>query len=115
MMEGGRRYGTYNYREAGVRFSVYFDACQRHLHSFKEGEDIDPNSRIHHLMKAAACLVVLRDSMLLGNWEDDRPIRSPLDMDALNAQAAKIIEMYPECEAPFTELRKRQEESESSP
>jgi len=35
----------------------YFDALQRHLWAWKEGEYIDPESRKHHLAHAMACLM----------------------------------------------------------
>lgn len=106
MMEGGRKYGAHNYRDMGVRASTYYDAIQRHVDAWWEGEDIDPDSGIHHLIKAMACIIVLRDSQWMGNCTDDRPIRYPngLDMERLNEQAAKIIEMYPECKKPFIHL-----------
>lgn len=105
MMEGARKYGRHNYRVAGVRASVYYDAANRHLDAFWEGQDIDPDSGIHHLSKAMACLMVLRDSMLMGNWVDDRPPQYPtgLDISGMNAQAASIIERYPDAVPPFTE------------
>ncbi len=114
MMEGGRKYGTHNYRSMGVRASVYYDATQRHMMAFWEGQDIDPDSGVSHIVKAIAGLVVLRDSMIMKNWEDDRPIRLPkgLDVANLNEQAAKIIEKYPECKRPFTHARKLAEEVE---
>jgi len=107
MMEGARKYGRHNYRIAGVRASVYYDAAYRHLDAFWEGEDIDPDSGIHHLAKAVACLMVLRDSMMMENWVDDRPPKYPggLDMPALNKQAAGIIERYPDSVPPFTEKK----------
>lgn len=73
-LEGALKYGRHNYRAAGVRHSVYFDALQRHILSWWEGEDIDPDSGLHHVDKAIACLFVLRDSMLHGNDTDDRPL-----------------------------------------
>lgn len=107
-MEGARKYGAWNWRQDGVRVSVYIDALDRHIKAYKEGEDIDPDSGIHHLMKAAACLFVLRDSMLMGNCTDDRPIRYPegLDLKGFNEQAAELIEKYPECAKPFLEKDK---------
>lgn len=108
MLEGGRKYGGHNYRDAGVRASVYLDAVWRHLFlQFWEGEDIDPDSKLHHVTKAIASLVVLRDSMLMDNWIDDRPIRHPNgpDTQRLNALATKIIEEYPDCVDPFTEKK----------
>lgn len=73
MMEGALKYGRHNYRGCGVRASVYFDAAWRHRAAFESGQDIDPDSGLHHVVKEIACLTVLRDSMLQGNWVDDRP------------------------------------------
>jgi len=105
MMEGGRKYGTHNYRDMGVRMSTYYNAVFRHLIAWWEGEDIDPDSGVHHVVKAIACLFVLRDSMTMGNCEDDRPLRyaNGLGMDKLNEIAAGLIEKYPECAKPFLE------------
>lgn len=95
MLEGACKYGRHNYRAAGVRASVYFDATVgRHLLAWWEGEDIDPDSGLNHIDKAIASLVVLRDSMLEGNWVDDRPPRGNVDMSALNKAAAETIERH---------------------
>ena len=104
-MEGARKYGAGNWRKAGVRASVYYDAVNRHLNAFKEGQDIDPDSGLPHLIKAVASLLVLRDSQIMGNWVDDRPIKYPngLDMDELNKKASDIIDKYPDCAKPFLE------------
>jgi len=76
MLEGARKYGGHNYRVAGVRNSVYTDAAFRHLTQFLEGEDIDPESDCPHLVKAMACLMILRDAQLRNMVVDDRPPRS---------------------------------------
>jgi hypothetical protein len=95
MLEGACKYGRHNYRAAGTRASVYFDATVgRHLLPWWEGEDIDADSGLHHIDKAIASLFVLRDSMLQGNWIDDRPPRAVPDLKALNAKAAEIIKRY---------------------
>lgn len=95
MLEGAAKYGRHNYRAAGVRASVYFDACVgRHLTSWWEGEDIDPDSGRHHIDKAIAGLMVLRDSQLQGNFNDDRPPVGNVDMPALNAEAERIIGLH---------------------
>jgi hypothetical protein len=73
MSEGAWKYRRHNYRVAGVRASVYFDATLDHLFGWFEGEDIDPDSGRHHIDKAIASLFVLRDAMLGGKCEDDRP------------------------------------------
>ena len=105
LLEGARKYGRHNYRIAGVRASVYIDAViMRHLAPFWEGEDIDSDSGLNHITKAIAGLIVLRDSMLQGNWVDDRPPKSPIGWkDELNKKAAEIIEKYPEAKHPYTE------------
>jgi hypothetical protein len=94
MMDGALKYGRHNYRAVGVRASVYFDAAQRHLGYWWEGEDLAPDSKLHHLDHAIACLMVTRDSIIQGNWTDDRPPAQPIDADALNARAAALIEQH---------------------
>jgi len=96
MLEGAAKYGRHNYRGAGVRASVYFDATvARHIVPWWEGQDIDPDSGMHHLDKAIASLMVLRDSMLQGNMVDDRPMNGvAFDLPEMNSEAARIIEMH---------------------
>lgn len=92
MLEGAREYGRHNYRIAGVRASVYVDAQDRHMKAFWEGQDIDPKSGLSHVTKAIASLIVLRDSMMQGNWVDDRPPAVEGDWVAeQNVLAAGII------------------------
>lgn len=96
MLEGALKYGRHNYRTVGVRASVYYDAALRHLMAWWEGEDIDPDSGLSHLVKAIACLVVIRDSMIRGNWSDDRPPKVEDGWIAkLNEHAARMIEAVP--------------------
>lgn len=106
LLEGARKYGRHNYRIAGVRASVYVDAVVcGHLTPWMEGQDIDPDSGLNHIDKAIASLVVLRDGMLEGNWEDDRP-PSIENADAFfaeaNAKAIETIDRYPHPKAAFT-------------
>ena len=105
MMEGGRKYGTHNYRGVGVRASVYYDAIMRHVTQWWEGENIDLDSGLHPLIKAAASIVVMRDGMLMNNYVDDRPIKYPngLNMSKFNKKAGDIIEKYPCCMSPYLE------------
>ena len=73
MLEGARKYGRHNYRVSGVRASVYYDAALRHLTSWFEGEDVDPDSGLSHVTKAICSLVVLRDAVIHDQLVDDRP------------------------------------------
>lgn len=103
MMEGARKYGRHNYRASGVRASVYYDAAMRHLMAWWEGEDVDPDSGLSHITKVLSCLSVLRDSQIMGNGVDDRPVRLPNGINTveLNKKAADLIEKYPECVPPY--------------
>ena len=107
LLEGALKYGRHNYRAAGVRASVYYDAAMRHLDAWWEGQDIDPDSGLHHIDKAIAGLIVLRDAMHNGNCEDDRPpaFWNPNWLTGLNQAAALLLERYPEDarKAPFTQ------------
>ncbi len=107
MMEGARKYGRHNYRVDGVRASVYLDATWRHLSKYWEGEDTDPDSGLSHITKALASLTVLRDAMINGLCEDDRPPKLPEGfLASLDKLAAGLIEKYPEPKQPFTEKNK---------
>lgn len=118
MMEGARKYGRHNYRVAGVRASVYYDAAMRHLMAWHEGEDVDPDSGLSHVTKALACLTVLRDSMIIGNWVDDRPPKHKAGWIAeYNKKAKDIIAKYPDSLEPYTEIgeqKKKEEENEKN-
>ena len=95
-LEGARKYGAYNWRIAGVRASVYIDALDRHLKAWVNGEDIDADSGLSHIVKAIACLVILRDSMSIGNMVDDRPPKIKDGwVQELNKKAGEIIDRYP--------------------
>lgn len=91
MLEGACKYGRHNYRAVGVRSSVYYDAAMRHLMAWWEGEDIDPDSGMPHVVKAITSLVVLRDSQLFGNVNDDRPPRVLGFHEALNRKVVEIL------------------------
>ena len=108
MLEGARKYGRHNYRAMGVSATVYYDAAIGHLMDWFEGEDIDLDSGMSHVTKAMTTLLVLRDSMLMGNWIDDRPLRNPnkLYKKSFNLKAKEIIEKYPDGEEPYLEINK---------
>lgn len=94
MLEGAAKYGRHNYREAGVRASVYYDATMRHLMAWWEGEDIDPDSQMSHITKAITSLVVYRDAMIQNMAEDDRPPKSADFYTELNKKAGVILDKY---------------------
>jgi hypothetical protein len=102
LLEGARKYGRHNYRIAGIRYSVYFDAAMRHLDAWWEGEDIDPDSGLSHIVKALSTLTVLRDAMINEMFTDDRPpSMKPGWHKGLNEGAAALIDKYPNALPPF--------------
>lgn len=106
MLEGALKYGGHNYRVAGVKASVNTTAIQHHLDAFHEGQDIDPDSNIHHLAKLIAAATVLYDGILQRNWIDDRPPRNPAfqeHVDCMNAATKALIAKYPAPVEPFTQ------------
>ena len=108
--EGARKYGSHNYRAIGVRASTYYDAALRHIMSWWEGEDIDPDSGVPHIAKAIACLIIVRDAELMNNFTDDRPWMYPngLNIDKANDNAKNLLAKYPTCILPYTEDRKKE-------
>ena len=97
MMEGAMKYGRHNYRIAGIRASVYVDATIGHLLDYWEGQDIDPDSNLHHITKAIASLYVLRDAQMRNMCEDDRPPKSDVEGDKIRLQAVVdgLFNKYP--------------------
>lgn len=55
---GASKYGRDNWRR-GMEWSRLIDAAMRHIAAFNDGEDIDPESGIHHLGHARCCLAFL--------------------------------------------------------
>jgi len=75
LLDGALKYGRANWRVAGVRASIYYDACRRHLNKWFEGEDMDPDSGVPHLGHALACLAILADAQAAGKLNDDRMVQ----------------------------------------
>lgn len=103
MLEGARKYGRHNYRVAGVRGSVYYDAAMRHLMQWWEGENLDPDSGMSHVTKAIASLVVLRDAMINDKLVDDRPpaVKVGFIRD-LEEQVNDLFDKYPDAKEAHT-------------
>lgn len=89
-MEGALKYGRYNWRVAGVRASVYVGALRRHLMRWWNGEDIDPDSELHHLYKLRACVDILIDALACDKLIDDRPPRVPHLDDEVAAMTEQV-------------------------
>ncbi|MCP4896260.1 MAG: hypothetical protein GY906_04725 [bacterium] len=107
--EGRRKYGAWNWRNEKVSDTIYADAAIRHLMQFIAGEDIDPESGVHHISKAIAGLLVIRDAQIHGTNQDDRLVEQNLNISAVMEQLAAVTEKYPD---PATSDSESEPESE---
>ena len=69
---GAVKYGRFNWRDHAVSSTVYYDAAQRHLMAWFEGQSIDPESGISHLAHVMACCNILLDAEASGKLNDNR-------------------------------------------
>lgn len=83
-LEGNLKYGLVNWREMGVRSSIYVDAAMRHLFLkwYHGGEWCDPDTRVPHLGSALACIGIIIDAYECGKLIDDRPRPVPAIEDS---------------------------------
>lgn len=75
MAHGELKYGTDNWR-SGLEYRRLFAAALRHLFSFWDGEDLDPESGCHHLAHAACCCLFILTYIKKGVGIDDRPCKT---------------------------------------
>ena len=108
MTEGGLKYGPFNWREPGegVRATVYYAACRRHMDKWLSREWEDPDTGVPHLASALACIAILIDAMETGCLKDDRPKFHPGDRDMfagvmrmLTDKAKHLHKMFPQAQA----------------
>jgi hypothetical protein len=58
---GAQKYEPDNWRRVPDGHRRYFDAAQRHIWAYKEGEIIDPESGVNHMAHAICCLMFMLD------------------------------------------------------
>lgn len=67
------KYSEYNYKNGkGLDWDRPFSAMLRHLNSWNDGEDIDPESGYTHLAHAGCCIMMLLDLVESGIGKDTR-------------------------------------------
>ena len=96
LLEGALKYGRNNYREIGVKASIYIDALRRHSARYFEGEDNDPDSGLPHLAHMLACCAILIDATAAGKLNDDRNYKGGyVDLvETLTPHVSRIKEKY---------------------
>lgn len=70
---GAKKYGPFNWREKTISSTVYYAAAMRHLMAWFDGEDLAPDSGVHHLAHVMACCAMVLDSQSTGKLNDNRP------------------------------------------
>jgi hypothetical protein len=91
--EGAVKYGPFNWRETPVEVMTYIAGCMRHLRSYQDGEEIDPDGGRHHLGKAMANLAIIIDALECGMLIDNRPNRAPTAENIRRMSAARLAAM----------------------
>ena len=96
LLDGMLKYGRSNWRASGVRASIYFDAANRHLNAWFEGEDHDPDSGVPHLAHALACLAIIVDAQAAGKLNDDRQAKGGYRalLSELTGHVGRLKEMH---------------------
>ena len=73
MKLGADKYGPFNWRETPVPAETYVDAMGRHMLSWQDGENLDPESKKSHLAHVMACCAIIIDAMENDMLDDNRP------------------------------------------
>jgi hypothetical protein len=70
---GAEKYGPWNWAK-GLSWLECCDSLERHIGAWKEGEDLDDESGIHHLAHAGCNIMFLLFFSITGKYEahDDR-------------------------------------------
>lgn len=87
--EGASKYGGYNWRAAGVRFSIYMEAMRRHQMKLWNGEWADKKTKVPHLASIIACAGIIADADACGKLLDDRP--PPCDVERFIEEAEDVV------------------------
>lgn len=74
LMYGAELYGEFNWKSGGDKLSILklCDSLERHLEKFKEGEDFDGESKLHHIGHVLANAAFLAEFIDKGTGVDDR-------------------------------------------
>lgn len=96
LLDGTLKYGRSNFRAAGVKASVYYDAARRHLSRWFEGQDNDPDSGLPHLAHVLACIAIIVDAQAAGSLTDDRMYPGGFQhlIDDMTCHVSRLKELY---------------------
>lgn len=89
LRHGGSKYGRRNYAvlDTEISFNVYLAAIHRHLNALKRGEDVAPDTGLHHLAHIGANVHVVLAAIEAGTLVDDRgPFQTVPELPRANWQ-----------------------------
>lgn len=98
-LEGALKYGRYNWRIAGVRASIYYDALRSHGEKWWNGQNRDPKTLVHELGALRACVDIMIDAIECEKLTDDRPPSMPegaLERLRNSPTVTHLLAMYPQ-------------------
>lgn len=72
MTFGASKYGVHNYL-GGMELNRLLSALYRHSNSLATGEDVDPESGLHHAAHMASNAMMILEMYITGTLIDDRP------------------------------------------
>lgn len=75
---GAQKYERDNWKKVPDSKRRYFDALQRHLWAWKEGEQYDPESGKHHLAHAMCCLMFLYEHDIIYSVQENKVTEEPV-------------------------------------
>ena len=118
MMNGGVKYGPYNWREKDVKASIYVSAAIRHLKAWAAGEDCSGDGELHletddptagdsgvpHLGHAIACCMIIADAIENDCLVDDRP-KSSRDVELIAEWNERLKTLIPRWKAQAEQMR----------
>lgn len=87
---GADKYGVRNWRRDRILASTYEGAMLRHLSAWAMGEDIDPDSGMHHLAHLRACCAVVIDADAHGTMLDNRD-----RLESISANTRRVRRVLP--------------------
>lgn len=99
-LEGALKYGKFNWRIAGVRFSIYLSAIKRHLAKLEDGEWADPETKVPHLASIIASAGIIADAQMCGKLLDDRAPAAPSPelIDRQTELVSHLTKLFEDCD-----------------